>query len=293
MVDYVPIEKGMTIRQPSTANLMLDSLDRDKTIYLTAGNFQITRQNSILNGFFTRIGTTEVVLEWTQPNIITNFNTTFKATIGVTEYSVSLSEGFHNVAQALDAIVVLLNAKTGISGVYTFSIDTTIGVPYLKCVLFGTTTPQIYTLETNTTLIQQLGMKTNISSSAKMIGQTNGVDIRTYRYLDFISNQLTYAQDLKDATTSESSRDVLCRWYMTWDTPPAIDKYGFPILMGYTGFQVRRLFNPPKQIRWEPNLPIGNIAFQVYYNTVGASGADILLEDTNFEWMMTLQVSEV
>jgi len=290
MVDYVPIEKGMTIRQPSTANLMIDSYDRKSS---TAGNFQITKNQSILNGFFTRIGTTEVVLEWTQPNIVTNYNANFQVTIGLTQYTITLVEGFYTVAECLDAIVTNLNLKSGINGVYTFSIDTSIGVPLLKCVLYGTSTAQIYTLETNTQLIQQLGMKTNISSSSKQVGVTNGVDLRIYRYLDFVSTQLTYAQDLKDATTSVNDKNVLCRWYMAWDTPPAIDKYGFPVLMGYTAFQVRRLFNPPKQIRWEPNLPIGNLAFQVWYNTVGSQGSDVLLDDVNFDWLMTLQVSEV
>jgi len=289
MVDYVPIEKGMTIRQPSTANLMLDSADRTTG---TAGNFSIQKNNSILNGFFTRIGTTEVVLEWNIPNIEANFNQTFKATIGVTQYTITLPEGFYTVAQCLDNIVLLLNTTAGISGVYTFAISQTGGNVYLTCVLFGTSTPQSYVLETNTTLIQQLGLRINLASASKQIGLTAGVDLRTCRYIDFVSNQLTYAQDLKDSSTAVNVRDVLCRWYMAWEGVPALDKYGFAILQGYTAFQQRRLFNPPKQIRWEPNLPVGNLSFQLYYTTPGGSG-DILLDDTRFNWLMTLQVSEV
>jgi len=290
MVDYVPTEKGQTIRQPSTANLMIDSFDRTSS---TAGNFIIQRSNSILNGFFTRIATTEVVLEWDLPNITTSVNDTFKATIGATQYSITLPEGFYTLAQCLDNIVLALNAKTGISSVYTFAILQVGGNLYLTCVLFGTSTPQSYVLETNTLLIAQLGLRINLASASKQIGFMKQPDIRTYRYLDFVSSQLTYAQDLKDATTALSSRDVLCRWYLAWDNPPTLDKYGFPILQGYTQFQQRRLFSPAKQIRWSPNLPIGNLSFQVYFNTAGAQGADILLDDPRFEWLMTLQVSEV
>lgn len=266
MVDYVPIEKGMTIRQPSTANLMIDSFDRSAG---TAGNFQITRNASILNGFFTRIGTTEVVLEWNLPNVLTGFNRNFTLTIGVTEYTVNLAPGFYTVAGALDTIVTLLNAKTGISGVYTFSISNATGSVGLKCVQYGTSTAQSFVFETQKTLMTQLGFTYNIASDYHTVGETGGPDIRIYRYLDFVSNQLTYAQDLKDSSTAVNTKDVLCRWYLAWTGPPNLDKYGFPILQGYSAFQERRLFNPPKQIRWEPNLPIGNLAFQVFYNTVG------------------------
>jgi hypothetical protein len=293
MVDYVPMEKGMTIRQPSTANLMIDSYDRTLATYASAGDFQITRNASILNGFFTRIGTTEVVLEWGLPNVIVGFNRNFRVTIGATEYEVLLSEGFYTVAAVLDTIVSLLNLKTGISGVYTFSIDNSLGIVNLKCVLFGTSTAQNFTLATRTTLLTQLGFALNVTSSLQQVGSASAPDVRIYRYLDFVSNQLTYAQDLKDSSTQENNKDVLCRWYLAWTGPPNLDKYGFPILQGYSGFQERRLFNPPKQIRWEPNLPLGNLAFKVYYNSSGASGSDILLNDTRFNWLMTLQVSEV
>jgi hypothetical protein len=293
MVDYVPIEKGMTIRQPSTANLMIDSYDRTLATYPSAGDFQIQRNSSILNGFFTRIGTSEVVLEWGLPNVIAGFNRNFRVTIAGTEYEVLLSEGFYTVAAALDAIVALLNVKTGISGTYTFSIDTSGGVVNLKCVVTSGGAAQNYTLATSSTLLTQLGFVLNVSSNLQRVGAVRAPDLRIYRYLDIVSNQLTYAQNLKDATTATSSRDVLCRWYFDWTGVPVPDAYGFPIYQGYSGFTERRIFNPPKQIRWEPNLPIGNLGFQVYFNTSGTSGADILLNDTRFEWLMTLQVSEV
>ena len=65
---YSPTDKGTTIRQPATANLMIDSADRDEARYNSPWDFQITKGQSILNGFFTRVGTTEVTLEWNIPN---------------------------------------------------------------------------------------------------------------------------------------------------------------------------------------------------------------------------------
>jgi hypothetical protein len=75
---------------------------------------------------------------------------------------------------------------------------------------------------------------------------------------------------------------------MAWDVEPQYDAYGFPILMGYKKFVVRRLFNPPKQIRWTNNQPLGNIAFQVYDDTGSLLTASA--EENN--WLMTLQFSE-
>jgi hypothetical protein len=70
--------------------------------------------------------------------------------------------------------------------------------------------------------------------------------------------------------------------------------------MGYEPFYLRRIFNPPKQIAWENNMPIGQLSFQVIGSTIindqiaqeqtVVSGllSDIVLGN----WLMTLQVSE-
>ena len=88
--------------------------------------------------------------------------------------------------------------------------------------------------------------------------------ILPYNYLDFVSTQLTYNQDLKDADTSQQSRDVLYRWYFAWDTPTEYDSYGFPIVQGYRQFIQRRYIPFPKQIRWNSTQPVGAVSFQVY-----------------------------
>ena len=279
MVDYVPIEKGMTIRQPSTANLMIDSLDRDSGF--SAGNFSISRNASILNGFFTRIGVTEVVLEWFEPNIQTGIGDTMDITIGSSTSTITLPQGFYTVQRALDVIVTLAN--TAFSGT-TFSIVNS------GAVTLNST--QSYIIQPGS-LQNRLGFAPTASTTTKTVGATKYPDLRIYKYIDFISNQLTYAQDLKDSSTNLTTRDTLCRWYFAWDIQPATDSYGFPILQGYTGFCARRLFSPPKQIRWEPNLPIGNLAFQVWgYQTKNDNYGEIV-DNTQFDWQMTLQVSEV
>lgn len=279
MTEYLSTEKAVTQRYPSTANLMIDSRDSSTPGQVdNPFNFQITKNNSILNGFFTRIGTTEIVLNWVEPNIITGYNDTFTVikTAGSVSYTVTLSEGQYTVAQVLNTLVVLLNAAgTGI----TWSIT---GVGNL-CALTGTAA---FTIPV-TTLSSQLNISDAVSGTSSFISPSP--DLRPASYIDFISSDLTYNQSLKDAATSAGQPQVLCRWYFSWDEQPLLDAYGFPILMGYTSFCARRTFNPPKQIRWMPNQPIGNLRFQVLAET-GEIYPNLGFETS---WQMTLQVSEV
>jgi hypothetical protein len=265
-------------------------MDRDEVRDPKPWKFGITRTYSILNGFFTRIATTEVVLEWSQPNIYSGFNDTFAVDIsGVGPFSVTLPGQSFTVADALDYIIADLNGQT--APTHVFSIGNLSGT--ISIDLSGGTfdiSPGV--------LANQLNVPVSAGNgSFKLVSNP---DLRPWRYLDFISAELTYNQDLKDASTCPIVRDVLCRWYFDWDTVPDLDAYGFPILMGYTAFKVRRLFNPPKQIRWDTRQPVGNLTFEVYGQnsvyTTGIALADFYAEPEDSErseWLMTLQISEV
>lgn len=282
-----------TIRQPSTANLMIDSLDRPDALNTNAGDFQITKQYSILNGFFTRIGTTEVVLEWNLPNISMDqpwaIDGTFSVLIGATPHTVTVTTGNYTVQQCLDEIVSLLNA---VSAPAVFSIGTTPFVS-LDC------TANFTVVSTN--LSAALGFEDSAPQAAfQQVGYQHPPNIQGVRYIDFLSPTLTYNQDLKDATTMKTAYDVLCRWYManTDSSSSFLDGYGFPLYPGYMSFHERRLFNPPKQIKWDPIQVLGNLSFQVYFypsiytNAWTQNQATLPLTTYGYEWLMSLQVSE-
>ena len=93
---------------------------------------------------------------------------------------------------------------------------------------------------------------------------------------------------MKDASTAKIVRDVLVRWYFAFDQPPALDAYGFPILMGYTPFCLRRTFSPAKQSMWENNIPVGNLEFQVY-----DPNGQLAIMSARTQYQLTLQASEV
>lgn len=270
-------EKAVVIRYPSTANLMIDSVDRNLTTNPSAFDFQLTRQNSIMNGFFTRVATTEVVLEWCEPNISDGeIILDISGTAVRSQASALYFSSFLNVAELLNTIVADLSGTNGVA--------LSIGRNSSGLVQIVATGGKFRVV--STPLALQLGLDLS-STLATSKGITGCPDLRLYRYLDFTSAQLTYAQDLKDTSTQTFNRDVLCRWYMAEDTQEAYDEYGFPILMGYEPFVRRRLFNPPKQIKWDNNLPVGNLSFQVYDDDgelVGPSSAS--------NWLMTLQLSE-
>jgi hypothetical protein len=255
---------------------MIDSADRGAA-YTSPWNFQIVKNQSLFNGFFTRIGATEVVLEWNNPNInIGNNILTFDVS-GTAGIELELVTGFYTVASIMNAIVDRLNEATtaarfaveNLQGLYGIA-DTAGG---------GNITVAASPLRT------QMGFD---DSTGTPFLTPLGPDLRPYRYLDFISDQLTYNQNLKDATSNLRDQSVLVRWYFAYDTPTPTDEYGFPVLMGYEAFVVRRLYNPPKQIAWENNMPIGQVAFQVY----GNDGKLVVNNGENSQWLMTLQISE-
>ena len=300
MSDFVPKERAQTQRLPSTANLMIDSADRQITVDPVANNFSIQRQNSILNGFFTRVSTTEVVLEWFTPNVSpigqpTDTLTVSYTTPDVVEQTFIAPRTFFTQADLIDWVLTRLNLTGAVSVppvTWAFVVPPAVLAPSGLSVRIA---PNIATtLELSGSIARRLGLP------AGPILYPGGspltffpADLRLYRYIDFISTQLTNNQSLKDASTAPIVRDVLARWYFADDQPPTYDQYGFPILQGYTPFVTRRTFSPPKQIRWEPNIPIGNLTFQVYNPQGTLALMDAVFEGRRpSEWLMTLQVSE-
>jgi hypothetical protein len=274
MVDFIPAEKATPIRQPSTANLMIDSFDKDSG---TPWNFQISRNNSILNGFFTRLATTEVVLEWKEPNGLNIPK--LDMDISGTPYSYTApANAFFTAADLYENLLADLSGN----GHPNFEIIKKDGITYLQ-----TNNNEDFTLASSD--LCKWGFNEDDAALNVSAHPIIAPDLRPYRYIDFVSAQLTYNQALKDSSTNTLVRDVLCRWYFAWDNPPTYDALGFPILMGYTPFVERRLFNPPKQIRWSSQQPVGNLAFQIYDDKAN------LLEEDEYcsEWLMTVQVSEV
>ena len=123
-------------------------------------------------------------------------------------------------------------------------------------------------------------------------------------YVDIVSNDLTYNQALKDSSSSQASRDLIYRIYLTEGQP----SYNYPktiaeqntyfgvLPYGTRPFVIYRQFQNPKEIRWNKQQPIGQVTFEVY-DDKGRNLAD-LFGTTSYgnvysaDWNMTMLVSE-
>jgi hypothetical protein len=285
---------------------MIDSMDRPSVLdssgvdLVLPWNFSINKPQQLINGFFSRIGVTEVVLEWCIPNVSESLNTKEFAIYDSSNNLIiaELLEGSYTVKDALDAIVDLLTALA-LPG-YTWSITQDAGQVFLDG--GGTRTFRVvagelaFKVGLNPIMLDDTLPLTVQATPPALERIVQCPDMRPYRYIDFVCSQLTAVQDVKDATTDIVDRDVLCRWYFAWDEAPPLDGYGFPILMGYQKFVTRRLYNPPKQIKWEQNTPVGGyLQFQVFSdlgNLVEYKSDAFLNTPDHSNWAMTLQLSE-
>ena len=305
MTEFVPQERGTTIRYPSTALLCLDSIDKQTSD--SVWNINIQKRTNLLSGFFTRIGITEVQLNWNVPNISSELaNTTLVVDVsnsGINTYSATLPVGYYTVQQALDRIVLQLNTDLGSDQFY---VDLS-GVQFGQV---GLWTKAGYEFRINfassSYLPYQLGFDTvdDTYSSKKIIFSP---DLRPFSYIDFVSSQLTYCQNLKDGSSTPQDVDVMCRLYFNWDgSYTSYDGYGLPILFGYKPDRLLRQFATPKMIKWDNIQPIGNLNIQIYGRRVFGDLLNVsvqppryvqitpyILSDFGTNYQMTLQVSEV
>lgn len=289
----------MPIRVPATANLMIDSADKTG-VAQNCWDFRLIKKENLLTGFFNRIGVTEMVLEWYEPNISALLgNRTIQFDVSGAPgnpYTITLPPGLYNIAEALDLLEQQMNVAPGVGGLTDWAIQPVYGGAQLS----NGGGVEFNVLDSASPLNLQLGFVTDGTLTATKTAVFTNANLSPIRYIDFVSTDLTYNQDLKDTSSAENSiGDVLARFYFAWDTPVNTDTYGFPILMGYEPFVVRRLFNPPKQIKWDKVQPIGQINFSSYGRQSQNLGGDykpmnqiIPTTEANTQWLMTLQVSE-
>jgi hypothetical protein len=205
-------------------------------------------------------------------------------------------------------MVVAMNG--GVAGADPFSISDSPDFAGVKrIVASGSYVYNFLNFSSVNQLPNQMGFPTY--SQAGIIGDNQpyfncvNPNISPYSYLDFTSPQLSSQQDVKDSSTDITTPDSIYRWIFADDTANTYDTYGYPILQCYKPFVQRRYLAFPKQIRWDPLIPLGQIQFRVLTN-----GGDTLTygyQDPNnvvnpltapkygqgFDYQMLMLVSEV
>ena len=320
---------AVTERSPSYAILAIDSEDRfkdyDEARGTTEGdynsspyNFQITKNESMMNGFFTRLALTEINFPWMIPNINgRTYEVGFEYQIGAAppvSVLLDIDYGFYKPSEialelqtlirALDPALATFNmvygdslslANAGHIPVFSYSCPLNVTCAFLPLPNNDPSYPFPATVKQ---LFDLLGFTAeNIILDAA--GSGRATYAQAIRYVDVVCSQLTYNQALKDTMSQTTARDTLCRLYLgdgpytgTSTMDPTDPEFCPP---GCAPFTIYRQFTNPKFIRWLPNQPVqGNLVFEVYddngerLDNIGALG----YETDGGNWSMTLLVSE-
>lgn len=314
-------DRAITIRPSSTALFGVDSADRYKTyVEASAGTqtpyaFQITKNQALLNGFFTRIALTEIVFPYYIPNL--NQRTAYINYIdnGGAVQTLDLSAfapSFQSPAGLASIMEGLLQISTGnpsltvvyANGRFVFKTNTTDTLSFQRGNFKGIT-PAASGLN-DFQLFDMLHM--NASNLVASTEQYSGVSRCRYtEYIDIVSPQLTYNQDLTDGSSDPIVRYNLARVYLEVENDQVYPVYdssanlivpaGDQVIPGTIPFTIYRKFPHPKQVQWNNTQPLGNVSFEVYDDKgeiLSAHGLPIFdtQDYTLPDWRMTLLISE-
>jgi hypothetical protein len=318
---------GTTVRPAATALLTIDSEDRFPTQYnrrnlltstLTTStlkynwnpyDYQIIKNEALMNGFFTRVGVTEIVFPTAAlPNInpkTDTINVVYQPNDSLLSATAAfrLTDGFYTpnrLASTMTSAVRSLypglssfQMQYGVGNVPNFAYTTSNTIP----ILFAPNPENIpaypYSAQTRQ-LYDLLGMTyQNNSVFTSSVTFTSITNCQDSRYYDVVCSQLTLNQAVKDSSSQQIVRDSLCRIYIADGNPqntvqPSDPAYTPP---GTAPTTIYRNFTLPKQIQWLPNQSIqGNITIQVYDDD-----GNLLVPvkpGYGLDWSMTLQASE-
>ena len=288
-------DRATTTRPSSTAVFGIDSDDRYKTYAERRTSttypfsFSISKSESLLNGFFTRLAATEFRMYWTLPNISAAWgNNTLQIFItGGTgnPYTITIPDGFYDLQTLLATIQDLVRAIDDGGGALLpgFLAVARVDGSSTYASGSGTTFNWVRPTTNSKTLYDMLNL-VNATPATAATSQGGGIaNLRSTDYIDIISPELTYNQDLKDGSSAPIVRDMLVRIYLDdpvksdgrpttnlFDNTGAADGFQVPqydvttFTNGCSPFTIYRQFSFPKQIAWNNTQPIGNLTFEMY-----------------------------
>ncbi len=343
---YSARDSAVTQRPTSTAILAIDSEDRFKdyevadTVSTGASgmanvspyDFTISKNQSMMNGFFTRLGVTEVVFPWVYPNI--NIRTNRVAIvvdtnaplppIPFTRILIDVPIGFYTPSMLAAKIQQLVRASNPVLAAFTMTYGTALTGSTKPVFIYDTgdvnvvmgweriaynndaVGPEYYPYPPTTKqLLDVLGLAGQNLTAAGLYtsGETALTLCQAVRYVDIVCTQLTNNQALKDTMSQIVARDVLCRVYIAGapgeqsTVLPSSSTFCPPGCMPTT---IYRDFSQPKQIQWIPNQPVpGFLRFEVYDDTGNlleipfvTPGGTGIPHENAVNWSMTILVTE-
>ena len=281
---------GMPIRQPAVSVLTIDTADRRSfdadgfRVDTTSPNqIYINKQQSLMNGYITRVALTELNMEWNIPNVIAAgawknntllFERSDSATGAVLESKViTIDEGFYTPNELAATIQSRLNlvinpgpTPVGLFGVSNWEVVYNFNQDGAFIIRLGTV-PAFYwrihpqNQNSSDDLCNMMGLTTPPKTFYKLLGGSYAS--MTYTpYFDIVSAQLTKKQNVNDNSTSViTGHNLLARIYLNNEgfrsRADATDATAEPKanavceIVGVRPFSLYKAFQTPKQIYWD------------------------------------------
>ena len=327
---------AQTIRMPSTALLTIDSEDRyadyteARTKSTSPYNFSIRKNESLMPGFITRVGISEVVFPWVIPNINPKTSQIFVQTSHnagtLNSTTLDLLQAFYTpdeLATELETVVQTWLTSLGYGDTiavaygtlmtpnFTFEVTSGGSLDVLGFEPLPANDPDWPFPNTCKQLFDILGMGGDaVANSLFLIVPGNLVEssatlCQAIRYVDIVCNQLTNSQAQKDQTSQSIARDMLCRIYLgdaggSAQSTISANSIDF-CPPGCAPCILYRNYTVPKQIQWIPNQNIpGFLQFQVYDDCGELLNESVPVVENNLavsgyvstDWSMSMLVSE-
>jgi len=298
------IENGLDIRNPSSSILGLNSRDRydttasSATVVSSPFNCVLSSKQNFMVGFFQRIALTEICFTWALPTL-TNARNKMYINVAGTDYLLTIPSTYYTPTTLAAAFQTVVRAIGGglILPAFTCTVDaqtaqftaasTTVATFFFKTYSAVTTVSN----PDATTVFEMMNWNSYpIGGAVAAVAQISGPpSMLPTQFIDIVCSQITANQDVKDGTSQSTPRDVLARVYFAADATTSN-----PELLGSEPFKIYKQYAYPKQIKFDPLMPIqGFLRFEIYDDAgdLVTSGNDVV--DAGMpDWQITLLVSE-
>lgn len=269
---------GVPQRPPASAHLLIDSLDRYDTIRDVAlknpnnpgNNFTVSKKVALLYGYFTRLGITQIQLQYRVPTIVAGVNDTFLIYDSDNQdyYPVTLTPGYYTAALLAAAVQAEVLALPGTPfPAFTCTYSPALGGLGMACptVNFSLATESgAPATETQLRIWERTfntlgGSILNTQQYAGNAQVTNTPQLLYTRWIDIVSDRLTKFQRVKDADTLLTNKtNIVARVYLTApNTRVDPSASGGPFDLTWDP-------NTAKHIKWSPNEAVHELDFRLY-----------------------------
>lgn len=279
-------ENVSVVNRPAAyAELLVDSLDRyaqgfPTGTYNSSSDWRTILQQIVLNGYFTRLGVTQIQFSWNLPTIIENYNDTIRfqyedAPNPAVDFDVVLTQGYYTPDALAAEIQQQLIAGGGAGAGFTVTFNQLYGAFVIDCATAGDC--GVIPASPGNELIQARALSTTglYASIGITVPTTVGAppSMLATRFVDICSSTLTKFQRVKDTTTLKNPTisNVIARVYPTapnttsrltpgWTT--AVTELPSDSL-GSHPFTICIDYNNPKWIKWSPDEALSNFDLQL------------------------------